>query len=157
MGTPETGELGHDGGLVVMAACLPAPRLTRTAGTERQQVHRRTDRSQPRRVAVDGVESRWRLDITPIEVLLVNQRLQVGKALGADSFRAEFYKAFGRQLAPILARLYSALGAASSLPPKMQLGTITVIPKTGKDPQLCFSYRPINLYMQHSWTGTKLG
>ncbi|KAJ1206248.1 hypothetical protein NDU88_001657 [Pleurodeles waltl] len=57
-------------------------------------------------------------DITPSEVLMAIHCLQMGKAPGFDDFEAEFYKTFGTQLAPVLARLYNTLAhlAPSPLP-----------------------------------------
>ncbi|KAJ1083844.1 hypothetical protein NDU88_003999 [Pleurodeles waltl] len=60
-------------------------------------------------------------DITTTEVLAAIHHLKPNKALGADGFGAEFYKALGTQLAPIQTRLYNALGPTFPLPPTMQL------------------------------------
>ncbi|KAJ1210572.1 hypothetical protein NDU88_005934 [Pleurodeles waltl] len=83
--------------------------------------------------------------VTPREVLETIHCLQTGKAPGADGFGAEFYKAVGAQLAPVLARLYNVLTRSHPPPPTMQLGMVIVIPKPRKDPQLCSSYRPLLL------------
>lgn len=42
-------------------------------------------------------------------------------------------------------KVYNALGQKTAFPPDAPLAHISVIPKEGKDPSQCGSYRPISL------------
>lgn len=62
-----------------------------------------------------------------------------------DGLLVEFYKAHVEALANRLLEVLSASFEASSLPPLMSTALRVLIPKPGKDPELCSSYRPISL------------
>lgn len=68
--------------------------------------------------------------------------LQSGKIPGADGLPTEFYSQHVDLLAP---RLFSGLAKADALPEFMEEAIIVLIPKPGKDPRECVSYRPITL------------
>lgn len=71
--------------------------------------------------------------------------LKNGKSPGPDGLPGEFYKKFSEFLAPQLHNVFLKAKELGSLPPSAYEATIIVIPKPGKDPNLCESYRPISL------------
>lgn len=71
--------------------------------------------------------------------------LQAGKTRGADGIPPEFYKQYGEQLTPKLHEMIVKSLKEGTLPASMAEAIIVVIPKPGKDPELCTSYRPISL------------
>ncbi|KAM9324457.1 inter-alpha-trypsin inhibitor heavy chain H3-like [Gastrophryne carolinensis] len=68
-----------------------------------------------------------------------------GRAPGPDGFPTQFYKIFSDQLAPLLARAFESTASSGTLPGTALEARIVVIPKEGKDPSDCKSYRPISL------------
>lgn len=58
---------------------------------------------------------------------------------------AKFYKVLMKNLTITLLDSFNSVSDATRFPPAFLQAHITVIPKEGKDPQLCQSYRPISL------------
>ena len=71
--------------------------------------------------------------------------LQAGKTPGPDGLPTEFYKSNLEVIGPHLHSMLNAALERRSLPASMMEAVIVVIPKPGKDPELCSSYRPISL------------
>lgn len=71
--------------------------------------------------------------------------LPMGKSPGPDGFTSMYYKKFSSILLAPLCRYLNSNSALNPLPPEALLAYVTVLPKTGKDPQHCASYRPISL------------
>lgn len=67
------------------------------------------------------------------------------KAPGPDGFTILYYKTFSDILLPHLAAYANSISHESGLCSESLSAHITVIPKSGKDPTLCGSYRPISL------------
>ncbi|XP_018419792.1 PREDICTED: protein-glutamine gamma-glutamyltransferase E-like [Nanorana parkeri] len=70
---------------------------------------------------------------------------QAGKAPGPDGFSVTYYKRYLPILATPFLNALNSLYTAHAPPPDSLRAHITVIPKEGKDPSLCPSYRPISL------------
>lgn len=71
--------------------------------------------------------------------------LQTGKTPGPNGIPVEFYKQYAEDL---VIRFQDMLGVSlesENLPKSMGEEIIVVIPKPGKDPSLCCSYRPTSL------------
>ncbi|XDV14321.1 hypothetical protein PO909_014592 [Leuciscus waleckii] len=83
--------------------------------------------------------------ITTAEVQEAINSLQSGKSPGQDGFTVEYYKTFSALLAPVLRDMFNAAFRQRRLPDTLSKATISLIPKKGKDPLLCGSYRPISL------------
>lgn len=79
------------------------------------------------------------------EILKAIKMMQTGKTPGPDGIPVELYKMYAEQLAPKIQSLLSKSMAEDSIPDSMYEAVIVVIPKAGKDPTLCSSYRPISL------------
>ncbi|CAJ0962575.1 unnamed protein product [Ranitomeya imitator] len=79
------------------------------------------------------------------EVLDTIKSLANGKSPGPDGFSAAFYKLYANSLVPFMTKLFNSISASCPFAPQTLMATITVIPKPGKDPLLCASYRPISL------------
>lgn len=73
------------------------------------------------------------------------KNLKLHKAPGPDGYTAHFYKTFSPELIPQLTQLFNTMAKEGSSSPTMTEAMITILPKTGKDPQDCPSYRPIAL------------
>lgn len=71
--------------------------------------------------------------------------MQNGKCPGPDGFPSEFFKKFGKELAPLLLSVFQESFETGALPPTMRQAVISLIPKKDKDPLECGSYRPISL------------
>lgn len=79
------------------------------------------------------------------EVWNALEMLLSGKTPGTDRIPVEFYKAYTEDLLPCIPSMLVGSLATESLLFSMSEVVIAVIPKPGKDPSLCFSYRPISL------------
>lgn len=71
--------------------------------------------------------------------------MQTGKTLGPDGFPVEFYKIYMEEITPRLQTVFASALKTGTLPASMSEAVIVLIPKPGKDPTLCASYRPISL------------
>uniref|UniRef100_A0A8C5PBN3 Reverse transcriptase domain-containing protein n=1 Tax=Leptobrachium leishanense TaxID=445787 RepID=A0A8C5PBN3_9ANUR len=83
--------------------------------------------------------------ITTEEILPLLKELRTSKAPGPDGFSPLYYKKFRTQLAPLLANVYNGFLEGNTPPKELLAASIVVIPKEGKDPTTCTSYRPISL------------
>ena len=83
--------------------------------------------------------------ITEEELGEVIQKAKLHKAPGPDGLPAQFFKTYREELIPFLTQLFNSFGEEGSVTPSMTEAVITVIPKPGKDPTKCGSYRPIAL------------
>lgn len=79
------------------------------------------------------------------EVIGAISRLKPLKSPGPDRFSSGFYKTFCPILAPILVRLFNSFSGPGSIPKEMLEASVVVLPKPGKDPTKCSSYRTISL------------
>lgn len=68
-----------------------------------------------------------------------------GKAPGPDGLTAQYYKTLLPSLAPYMVKLFNAVGSTVTFAADTLLAHISVIPKEGKNPTACGSYRPISL------------
>uniref|UniRef100_A0A8C5MBI0 Reverse transcriptase domain-containing protein n=1 Tax=Leptobrachium leishanense TaxID=445787 RepID=A0A8C5MBI0_9ANUR len=85
------------------------------------------------------------LPITAEELEQTIKTQKNGKAPGPDGFPALYYKKLGKTLIPQMVKTFNALLSHDKLHPHTMSATIAVLPKEGKDPQLCSSFRPISL------------
>lgn len=74
------------------------------------------------------------------EVLDSISSFQPAKSPGSDGLPIEFYKEYAEFLA-----IYLVAFQCEELPESKREAVIVVLPKLGKDPLLCESYRPISL------------
>jgi hypothetical protein len=83
-------------------------------------------------------------DVTASEVAAALQRLPPGTAPGPDGLPVFAYRQHASSLAPILARVFSVVGASGAAPPELLRGAICFFYKKGDraDPA---NYRPITL------------
>ena len=83
-------------------------------------------------------------DVTEEEVHKALKRASAGTAPGPDGLPMDLFRKYRNQLAPLLARVFSALAAGHELPRAFHDGAITVLHKAGDrtDPA---NYRPITL------------
>jgi hypothetical protein len=68
-----------------------------------------------------------------------------GKAPGLDGIPGKLLRRYRQQLAPILAKLYSAIGATQQCPPGFVDGAVVPVLKPGGGPTNVDAYRPIQL------------
>lgn len=83
--------------------------------------------------------------VTSAEVLTAIGQTAPGKAPGLDGIPGELYRQYKQQLAPLLAALYSAIGALHRAPSGFLDGVILPILKPGGRSQDPTAYRPIQL------------
>ena len=91
-------------------------------------------------------ESRMMRDpITKEEIEGVIKNLKGNKTPGIDGFPGEFYTFFKKEVTPLLQRVFNYALNEKDPPKTWSEAIISVIPKEGKDPTSCASYRPISL------------
>lgn len=83
--------------------------------------------------------------ITGKEISEAISKIKSGKSPGLDGFPIEFFKTFLPKLLKPLLLMYNHAIEIGRLPESLELALITVLPKPGRDPKLCSSYRPISL------------
>lgn len=83
--------------------------------------------------------------ITEKEIEEVIKVLKNNKSPGPDGISGEFYKAFLKELTPILCAVFNYALKENDPPSSWSEAIISIIHKEGKDPRECSSYRPISL------------
>ena len=83
--------------------------------------------------------------ITPDEIETVIKKLPTHKSPREDGFTGEFYRAFNRELTPILHRLFQKIQEDGRLPNSFYVANIILIPKPDKDTTKKENFRPILL------------
>lgn len=85
-----------------------------------------------------------RHEVTAADVKAALKSSPSGRSPGHDGLPLELWRTFKSHLAPLLARLYTAINAAGAFPSRFHEGLITLIHKSGPrtDP---LNYRPITL------------
>lgn len=83
--------------------------------------------------------------ITPEEVQKAIDALKPRKAPGPDGYTAHFYRTFAPELVPFLTILFNDIAQTRQVTPSMREALVAIIPKPGKNPTGCSSYRPIAL------------
>lgn len=92
--------------------------------------------------------------ITSTEIENVVKKIPTNKSPWPDGFRAEFYQTFKEELKIIFLKLFQKLAEESILPSSFYEATITLIPKSDKEPQK-ENYRPISLINIDAKSSTK--
>lgn len=83
--------------------------------------------------------------ITAEEVMEAISSFKNGKSPGSDGLPIEYYKAYKKELVPILVASYNWTLNKHKIPPSWSEAIITVIHKQGRNKELCGSYRPISM------------
>uniref|UniRef100_A0A8C5R1L2 Reverse transcriptase domain-containing protein n=1 Tax=Leptobrachium leishanense TaxID=445787 RepID=A0A8C5R1L2_9ANUR len=84
----------------------------------------------------------------PITMEEIQEAIRVAKnnkSPGPDGFPSEYYKSFRDILAPHWLSTFNAVTDGARLHQATLAASISLLPKPGKDPLLCASYRPISL------------
>ena len=92
-----------------------------------------------------NLEENLNRPITSMEIKTVVRNLPANKSPGTDSFTAEFYQKFREELTLILLKLFQKIAEKGKLPNSFYEATITLIPKSNKDPTKKENYRPKSL------------
>ena len=82
--------------------------------------------------------------VTPDEIETVIKKLPTHKSPGPDSFTGEFYRAFKKELTPILHRLFQKIQEDGRLPNSCYEANIVLIPKPDKDITKKENFRPVS-------------
>lgn len=95
---------------------------------------------------VQSEEARLKLDapLTLKEVQMTVASMQAGKTPREDGLPAEFFVTHCASLPSRFREILLVSLKDAMLPPSMLRAIIVVIPKPGKDPELCSNYRPIS-------------
>ena len=83
--------------------------------------------------------------ITCTEIETVIRNLPANKSPRPESFTAEFYQKFRKELTPILLKLFQKIAEEGNLPNSFYEATITLLSKPDKDATKKEIYRPISL------------
>ena len=83
--------------------------------------------------------------ITADEIEAVIKKLPTHKSPGLNGFTGEFYKAFKRELTPILNRVFKKIQEDGTLSKSFYETSIILIPKPDKDITKKENFRPISL------------
>ena len=92
---------------------------------------------------IDELDMKQQLSVREIGEALY--AMKHNKSPGSDGLPAEFYKYFWADLKFIVMRMVLSCYELGVMPPSLQEGIITLIPKTGKPRNKINSYRPITL------------
>lgn len=85
---------------------------------------------------------------TPISITEIKdaiKKLKLNKSPGVDGLSSEFYKLFSEEIAPFLLNVFEESLNFEELPPSLNQGLITLIPKPQKDVLLLDNWHPISL------------
>uniref|UniRef100_A0A8C5WHK1 Reverse transcriptase domain-containing protein n=1 Tax=Leptobrachium leishanense TaxID=445787 RepID=A0A8C5WHK1_9ANUR len=93
----------------------------------------------------DGEAEQLDTPITAGEIAAALTSSKNGKSPGPDGLPAEYYREFRDLLIPHMVSTFNAITAETPFHPQTLCATIAVLPKPGKDPAECTSYRPISL------------
>uniref|UniRef100_A0A8C5LT99 Reverse transcriptase domain-containing protein n=1 Tax=Leptobrachium leishanense TaxID=445787 RepID=A0A8C5LT99_9ANUR len=93
----------------------------------------------------DGEAEQLDSPITAGEIAAALKSTKNGKSPGPDGLPAEYYREFRNLLIPHMVSTFNAVTAETPFHPQTLCATIAVLPKPGKDPAECTSYRPISL------------
>lgn len=96
--------------------------------------------------SLDGLDaSSLESPIDSKEIRGTIKHLKLGKSPGPDGFTAIYYKTFVDLLPDPLAAALNSMSQPRKVTTDLLYAFITVVPKLGKDPSECASYRPISL------------
>lgn len=84
-------------------------------------------------------------EFTNSEMCVALKAMANGKAPGPDGLTVAYYRSFADVLLPRLTCYANTISTGGALRPETLHAHIIVLPKPGKDPSNCGSYRPISL------------
>lgn len=84
-------------------------------------------------------------EITESELMQTINKLKTNKSPGSDGYPTEWYKAFKKELIPMLLTTCNWALKKAETPPTWREAIVSLIPKEGKDKTECGSYRPISI------------